>query len=187
MPNSVLTTLAATLNPAKCISVVGGALPIAETGKQATLKSVNLVSVGSNAIGIKFDLCGFPGEKVFLAGYEMHRACDAIIFCQLDHEGFVLCCELKSSEPSYHAAASQFSSAHCFTDYIDSILKQYHNLSIHNWKRRYFLFHNAGKTPLTIPPLVDHAPVNDQPEKALFVPVHNGQSIYLRKLLGKPL
>jgi len=187
MPHSILPTLAATFNPAKCISITGGAITITEAHKQATLKSVSLVSVGSHAIGIKFDLCGFPGGKVFLTGHELHRACDAIIFCQFHGEGYVLCCELKSSEPTFHEAASQFRSAHCFTDYVDTILENYHHLSIHTWKRRYFLFHDAGKTPLKIPPLVDHPPVNDHPDKALFVPVQNGQNIYLRKLLGKPL
>ena len=187
MPSSVLTILAAALNPSNCISITGGALSIKETGKQATLKSVSLFSVGTHAIGIKFDLCGFPGDKIFLVGHEMHMACDAIIFCQFHGEGYVLCCELKSSEPTFHEAASQFRSAHCFTDYVNSILKNFHHLSIHSWKRRYFLFHDAGKTPLKIPPLVDRTPVNDHPEKALFIPVQNGQNIYLRKLLGKPL
>jgi hypothetical protein len=124
MPVSVLTTLANTLNPGKYIPTAGGALTITETGKQATLKSLCLDSVGSNAIGIKFDLCGFPGEKVFRAGHEIHRACDAIIFCQFHGEGYILCCELKSSEPTRNDATSQFGSADCFLDYIESVFSK---------------------------------------------------------------
>lgn len=186
MPAAVLPILGITLNPDKCIHPNDSAITLNESHRQATLKSLRLVGTGHQALAVKFDLCGFPGEKVFAIGQPMHRACDAIVFCQFDGEGYILCCELKSSEPTRHDAEAQLNSAHCFTDYIDSILRRYHALSVQDWKRRYFLFHDAGKMPLSKSSLKGDAPINDRPDRALLMPVQNGQSLYLRKLLGRP-
>ncbi len=181
---SVLSLLGATFNPQKCIQSAHASIMITETHRHASLKSVRIVCTGTQALALKFDKCGFPGDKVFIVQHEMHRACDAIIFCQFKGEGYILCCELKSSEPKCHEAEVQLRSAHCFIDYLDSILQHCHNLSLQDWNRRYFLFHdigNAGKSPL-----IEPKPINDCPERAMFYPVQNGESIYLRKLLGKP-
>ena len=138
------------------------------------------------ALTLKFDECGFPGSKLFIAKHSMHRACDAVAFCVVSGEPYILCCELKSSEPTRHEATEQFQSAHCFLNYLDSLLKTYYNQSIAEWPRRYFVFHDAAKSPLSKSPLFE-TPENDTPERAQMLPVQNGANIYLRKLLGKPL
>lgn len=190
MPGEVLPVLSSIFNPAKLFQAEAddkqSVITIREASKGASLKALSIVSVGAKATGLKFDLCGFPGDKLFKQRDDMQSACDAIIFCQFQGEGYILCCELKSSEPKRKEIEKQLRSAHCFLDYIESVLKNYHKLQIDKWKRRYFLFHDAGKTPVSKPPLIDHATINDKPEKALFIPVKNEEKIYLRKLLGKP-
>lgn len=183
---ATLQALQNILNPEKCIVVENSTLSVIETGKEASLKSIHIVSVGQNALALKFDQCGFPGQKVFIAQHEMHRACDAVTFCLVGGEPFILCIELKSSEPSRSDISSQFRSAHCFLDFLNSLLGTYDGLSIADWPRRYFLFHDQGKSPLAKAPLFEEVD-NDTPEKALFLPVKNGESMYLRKLLRKPL
>ncbi len=183
---AVLSKLQEIINTEKCIAVDGGVIAIIEPGKQASLKQVNIVSIGKNALAIKLDECGFPGQKLFSAQHPMHRACDAVLFCMVDGNPFILCFELKSSEPSRSEICSQFQSAHCLLDFLNSILNTYHGMDIRDWPRRYFLFHDQGKNRREKPPLHEHKE-NDMPDKALFLPVDNNEKIYLRKLLGKPV
>ncbi|TXI37867.1 MAG: hypothetical protein E6Q59_07260 [Nitrosomonas sp.] len=182
----VLQTLGRILNPSKCVQGEDSTLTIVESHRQASLKSINIVSVGQNAFALKLDACGFPGDKVFNVPHPMHRACDVVAFCVVGDEPYILCCELKSSEPTHHEATEQFQSAHCFLNYLDSLLMTYHGQTIAHWPRRYFVFHGAAKNPLNKAPLIE-TPKNDTPERAQILPVQNGEKIYLRKLLGKPL
>jgi len=162
-------------------------LTIEEKGKQATLKSVHIVSVGASAFSIKLDECGFPGQSVFNPHDSLHRACDAVAFCEVDGEPFILCFELKSSEPTRHDVAEQFRSAHCFLAYLDILLEQYCNCgSIKEWPRRYFVFHNGPTPPLRKRPTFEN-PSNLTPETAQFLPVANGHRSYVRQLLGRPI
>ncbi len=182
----VLQTLGQIFNPSKCVQGEDSTLTVTESHKQASLKSINIVSVGQNAFALKFDACGFPGSNVFNVPHPMHRACDAVAFCVVGDEPYILCCELKSSEPSRHEATEQFRSAHCFLNYLDSLLMTYNGQTIAHWPRRYFVFHDAAKNPLNKAPLIE-MPENDAPERAQILPVQNGEKIYLRKLIGKPL
>jgi hypothetical protein len=184
--SEVLELLREIFNPEKYIQSKDSKLTIIEKHKQASLNNINIVSVGTNSLALKLDECGFPGAKLFITHHKMHRACDAIAFCMVGGEPYILCCELKSSEPTRHEATEQFQSAQCFLSYLDSLLKTYHNLTIEDWPRRYFLFHNAAKTPLNKMPL-KYTSYNDMPDRAQFLPVQNGDKIYLRKLLDKPL
>lgn len=182
----VLQALGQLFNPEKCTQGVDSKLIVAEKHKQASLKSVTIQSVGQDALALKLDACGFPGSSTFVEQHAMHRACDAVAFCVVSGEPYILCFELKSSEPTRHEVTEKFQSAHCFLNYLDSLLATYHGQNITSWPRRYFVFHDAAKSPLSKEPLIDMFH-NDTPERAQILPVRNGTSIYLRKLLGKPL
>lgn len=162
-------------------------ISIQEKGKQATLKSVHIVSVGASAFSIKLDECGFPGHAVFNIHPSLHRACDAIAFCEVDGSPYILCCELKSSEPSRSEVAEQFRSAHCFLAYLDVLLGQYFKCELtKTWPRRYFVFHSGQAIPLSKRPSFDSHD-NTTPETARFLAVNNGHTAYVRQLLGRPL
>jgi hypothetical protein len=182
----VLQLLSDLFNPEKYIQSIDSKLSIVEKHRQASLKNIHIVSVGANSLALKLDQCSFPGNKLFIEQHKMHRACDAIVFCIVGGEPYILCCELKSSEPTRHEVTEQFQSAQCFLSYLDSLLKTYHNQTIDDWPRRYFLFHDAAKTPLNKVP-IKGTQYNDRPDRAQFLPVQNGDKIYLRKLLDKPL
>jgi hypothetical protein len=175
------------LNSEKIHECSGGTLSVLETGRQATLKQVHIVSVGATAFSIRYDECGFPSPKLFASALPVHRGCDAIAFCEIDGKPFVMCVELKSSEPTRHEVTEQFRSAHCFLRYLDTLLEHYCDCEpISNWERRYFVFHNQLATPLAKPVASDGVK-NTSPESALFVAVHSGQKFYVRKLLGQEL
>jgi hypothetical protein len=162
-------------------------LQIVEKGKQATLKSVNIVSVGADAFSIKYDECGFPSRKLFSDSFPLHRGCDSIAFCVVDAKPYVLCVELKSTAPTRHEVAEQFQSADCFLKYLDYLLLGYCKCeSIATWERRYFVFHGDKRTPLKKEPLVELQD-NTQPNLARFLAVSSGEKVYARKLLGKEL
>jgi len=182
----VLQALVQILNPKKYVQSLDSKLTITEKHRQATLRNITIQSIGTGALALKLDECGFPGNKIFVEQHDMHRACDAVVFCVVSGEPYILCLELKSSEPNRNEVKQQFQNAHCFLNYLDSLLITYHNQSIKSWSRRYFVFHDATKSLLNKPPLID-TPHNDTPESAQVMPVQNGENIYLRKLLSKPL
>ena len=162
-------------------------LTVEESHRQATLKAIHIVSVGASAFSIKLDECGFPGQTVFNPHPTLHRACDALAFCEVDGEPYIICCELKSSEPTRHDVAEQFRSAHCFIAYLDILLAEYCRCPpIGAWPRRYFVFHSGQATPLYKRTSNDSFN-NTTPETALFIPVNTGHKTYVRQLLGKPL
>lgn len=161
-------------------------LTIEEKNSKASLKSVHIVSVGAEAFSIKYDECGFPGTAMFAPHDSLHRACDAIAFCLVEGDPHILCCELKSSEPTRHEVAEQFRNAQCFLDYLDSVLGRYHHCSIKDWSRRYFVFHGQPGQP--VPKRPTREDINNiSPERALFISAKTGHRIYARQLLGKAL
>lgn len=175
------------LNPARLEYCNNATLRIEEKGRQATMRLVDIVSVGAGAFSIKYDECGFPGQVVFAPHLYLHRGCDSVAFCEVEGKPYILCIELKSSEPTRHEVTQQFSSAHCFLDYLNTLLQTYcAGLNIKDWERRYFVFHNQPPTPLakrTSRPEYD----NSDPSKAMFIATHSGCKPYLRQLLGIPL
>ena len=54
------------LQPGKIEVCENSKLRIEEKAKQASLRLVNVASVGGNAFSIKYDECGFPGQAVEL-------------------------------------------------------------------------------------------------------------------------
>jgi hypothetical protein len=162
-------------------------LSIKEEDKQATLKLVQVVDVGTTAFLIKYDKGKFPGTSMFANHRSLHRGCDAIAFCEVDGTPYIMCFELKSSEPTRSGVIEQFRSAHCFLEYLDAVVRHYYRCgSISQWERRYFVFHNQSDTPLNKKPLTDNFD-NALPERPRFIPVHTGQRIYVHQLLGKAL
>lgn len=162
-------------------------LTVEEKHRQATLRAIHIVSVGASAFSIKLDECNFPGQAVFNPHPSLHRACDALAFCEVEGEPYIICCELKSSEPTRCEVAEQFRSAHCFIAYLDILLAEYCCCPpIGEWQRRYFVFHSGQATPLNKRASSDSFD-NTTPETALFLPVNTGHKTYVRQLLGKPL
>lgn len=186
MAKTTLKHIKELLHTNKWHACADSTLTLAETARQATLKRVDVVSVGADAFSIKYDECGFPGTAMFAQHASLHRACDAIAFCLVEDVPYILCFELKSSEPTRHEVAEQFRNAHCFLDYLDSVLRHYYKSGIQGWARRYFVFHNQERTPVGKRPLQDKSN-NDQPDKALFIAAQTGHKTYVRQLLGKPL
>ncbi len=194
--SSTLEEIKKLLNHEKCVPCKNNTLVIREPAHDAKLKSINIIIdagkdsfFNESTFHIKYDECGFPGEKLFNSDKSLGllRACDAIAFCMIDGQGYILCCELKSSEPKINDVARQFRNAQCFLIYLNSILKHYLNQSIENWQHRYFVFH-LEKTPINDDtPKPKNLLINNAPEKALFVEVNNGASIKLRSLLNREM
>lgn len=187
---ATLEAIRALLNPSRVQACKDSTLTIKESDAKASLRRVDIVSVGAQAFWVEYDQCEFPGHQVFARHANLHRACDAIAFCVVDNDAYILCCELKSGVPNRHEVAEQLQNAECFLIYLDALLQRYPDKnnqkhSIKNWPRRYFVFHNQGASSMDKRPSRDLRD-NDAPHKAMFVP-YDGSRIMARKLLGKPL
>ena len=188
MPTAVtFEAIKSLLHSHKLQKCSNGTLSIREKDSKATLRSVHIDGIGTSAFSITYDECKFPGDALFAPHDSLHRACDAIAFCEVEGEPFIMCIELKSSPPTRHEVAQQFRSAHCFLDYLNALLINYCKCGpIHQWPRRYFVFHDQGATPLT-KRTSRETHNNTSPETALFIPTHTGAKTYVRQLLDKPV
>lgn len=163
----------------------GGKLVIEEKDKSASLRHVNLI-VGAKTTAIKFDFCNFPGTDTFTRLHPLLRHCDAIVLSAIEEKNYILFVELKSSRPSRKEVYEQLLSARCFIDYLDSILVNYGRINgIRNWEMRFFVFHGE-KVPLNKRSTTEAYSGNTHAGNAAFIPVHEDQTQYIRKLLGRP-
>lgn len=181
-----LDAIKSLFHPHKIQPCTDGSLTIKETDKKASMRLVRLDAVGASAFAMEYDGCKFPGDALFAPAHALHRACDSIAFCVVDGKPFIVCIELKSSEPRAAEVAEQFRNAHCFLDYLGSLLENYCKCDpIRDWPRRYFVFHNQVATPLAKRTSREQYD-NNSPERAFFIPVQSGKQIYIRQILGKP-
>lgn len=168
----------------KTIIAKGGQFLIAEGNRLAKLRQLRIDGVGSEAFQLLYDKCGFPNEEAFALGLELHKGCDAVAFCLVNNQPFILCCELKSSKPTVADAAKQFRSVHCFLEYLEAVLSSYYpGHSLKEWNRRYFVFH-AVPTPLLMQPHRPDFISNNRPDAPRFMHVVNNEAIYANHLLG---
>ncbi|MFI3223274.1 MAG: hypothetical protein QX191_09590 [Methylococcaceae bacterium] len=150
------------------------------------LNHVVLSGLGDDVVAIQFDKIGF-GDKTFTDGHKARKACDAIIFCQLEGEGYILILDLKSSIHLDTNHIPQLVSGDCFADYLVAVLERFEQIKVTNWKRRYFIFHCASNKRTTLPAYAQEPPNNIRADKAHILQVANGEPIPLRKLLQQPL
>lgn len=98
MPDNGLTALSRLFEPQRLHEVNGGCAMITEDARQATLRRLDIVGVGADAVALRFDKAGHATP--FTSDKPIRRACDAILFCRFRDQGYILCFDLKSSEPS---------------------------------------------------------------------------------------
>lgn len=159
---------------------------IKETDKNATLNHVVIEGVSGDVIAIELDRIGL-GDKTFNDGYKARKSCDAVIFCEFEGQAYILILDVKSSYPSDEKYIAQLVGGDCFADYVLSILERFEEIKSNNWARRYFIFYGSSNKRTTLPQYENSPPTNTKANKANLVPIANGESIHLRKLLHKPL
>ncbi len=152
----------------------------------APLNHVIIDGISDDVVAIQFDKIGFA-DKTFIAGHKARRACDAVIFCRLDGQGYILILDLKSSIPSDDNHIPQLVSGDCFIDYLLAVLERFEQIKPTAWKRRYFIFHCGNNRRMTLPDYASNPPNNIRADKAHIVHTANGEPILLRKLLQQPL
>ncbi|MDP8237803.1 MAG: hypothetical protein P9X24_01820 [Candidatus Hatepunaea meridiana] len=148
---------------------------IKETDPSAKLRSV--------------DICGFQSESNIVYSFDKQpplsnyispdsgyrKKCDAVVLTSYEGIDYLLFIELKSKNFSERDILDKFKSSRCFMDYIDSILKRFHNDNLLNeCERRLIVFYqprlnktstnaklqpyrrigNALKIPYTVPILL---------------------------------
>lgn len=151
----------------------------------APLNHVVINGISDDVIAIEMDKIGF-GDKTFFSGYKARKGCDAVIFCQLEGQGYILILDLKSSIPSDDNHIAQLVSGDCFADYLISVIEKFEQIKIH-WQRRYFIFHCANNKRTTLPEYAQNPPHNTRADKTHILQIENGEHVPLRKLLNKPL
>ena len=99
MPVDAIKKLAEIIAVEKRHSCSDNNVELQERQRSAVLKHVLIGGVGDDVVAVQLDKIGFA-DKVFINGHKARKACDAVIFCQFDDEGYILILDMKSSIPS---------------------------------------------------------------------------------------
>ena len=125
---------------------------VKETNPGAKLKKVILKGFTNEDKLMAFKL-GSP--KLRMSQYlnqsqdKINKGCDAVIAAEINGNGYIFFCELKSDSPKKYK--DQFLSSHAFVDYIDSLIGKFYELSLGKFKKIYVLFTSKktlAKTPV---------------------------------------
>jgi hypothetical protein len=114
---------------------------VKETGPGAKLKGVILEGFTNEDKFLAFKL---DHKNLRLSQYlsqsqeKINKGCDAVIAAEINGNGYIFFCELKSDSPKKYE--DQFLSSHAFVDYIDSLIKKFYKLSLGEFKKIYVLF-----------------------------------------------
>jgi hypothetical protein len=187
MPTDAIKKLAEIIAVEKRHSCSNSNVELRERQKSAALNHVLISGVGDDVVAVQLDKIGFA-DKVFINGHKARKACDAVIFCQFDNEGYILILDMKSSIPSDENHIPQLVSGDCFADYLLAVLERFEQIKVTGgWQRRYFIFHCGDNKRTTLPDYAQNPPNNSRADKAHILYVNNGELVPLRKLLNKPL
>lgn len=163
-------------------------LTLVEDGKQAILKRLTIGGFDGDVVAVKLESIGGFADKLLKNKHHARKACDAVIFCQFENQGYILILDMKSSAPSDNDHRQQLRSGSCFSDYLLAVLEYFENIKISGWQRRYFIFHCGNNNKrATLPEYNVSPPSNCHADKAHILLVADNAEISLRKLLGKPL
>lgn len=157
-----------------------------ENDTSAVLKKVE-ISGFDELSSFKLDKVKFL-DSLLKKGHKARKACDAIIFCTIDHDPFILIFDMKSSTPSDEEHIYQLKSGLLGSKYILDLLKEFEGISSStNWSYRYFIFHCKNNKRETLPEFQVEITKNIEPNKPHICETNNEECIPVRKLLGKPL
>ncbi len=190
MPADAINKLKEIVNPRITHPCTTNGIELHEKDKNAELKHVVINGVDGDVIAVELDKVGFA-NKVLLKydnNCKVLKSCDAVIFCQLDNQAYILVLDMKSSTPADNDHIAQLVAGDCFADYLLAVLKRFEKIEVtEGWQRRYFIFHCGNNKRTTLPEYVQNPPKNNRADKAHILLVNNGETVSLRKLLNKPL
>lgn len=157
-----------------------------EADRSAILKKVEITGF-SEISTFKLDKLKFS-DTLLKNGHKGRKACDAIIFCMVDNDPYILIFDMKSSSPTTDDHIYQLRSGLLGSRYILELLKEFEGVfSQINWNYRYFIFHCRNNKRETLPEFQIEIKKNTQPDKPHIFETNNSEQIHVRKLLGKPL
>lgn len=190
MPSNVIQKLNEICNPTIFHSVKRNQdvliLECNETDQSAALKKVEII--GFNELSsFKLDKLKFS-DSLLNRGHKGRKACDAIIFCTVDDEAFILIFDMKSSSPVNDDHIYQLRSGMLGSKYILDVLQEFEGVqSSVKWNYRYFIFHCKNNRRETLPEYQVEINKNTSPGKPHIFETNNSDVIPIRKLLGRPL
>ena len=126
---------------------------VKEAGQSAKLKGIILEGFTNEDKFLAFKL---DHKNLRLSQYlsqsqdKINKGCDAVIAAEINGNGYIFFCELKSDSPKKYE--DQFISSHAFVDYIDSLIKRFYKRSLEEFKKIYVLFTSKRLNKTTVYP-----------------------------------
>lgn len=155
-------------------------LEIEEKDKSAKLKKITLTGF-SDVFAFTQD--SIPPPSSFL--FKKHLAsstCDAIIFCIIEDNPYILVLDLKSSLNGYKDNKYKCKSAKNLISYLNDVLIEFTDFDLSEWKTVYCICHLSD--PKRETDIKYDFRVSNDPNDPVYWKVENGENIPIRKLLN---
>jgi hypothetical protein len=170
---SGLTILSQMLHQSRFVVIQEGEATLIENESDATLTSVRISDLPTNAIVLRMD--GTSVNRLLRSAKHENRRSDYLIFLDSKGNRFAILIELKSSEANESSTGliEKFMGTDCIIDYCISVLKRFYNSQVlDGYKRLYVLFYKAPSI-WKMPSRFAASGVHDEPEKYRALPVFN--------------
>jgi hypothetical protein len=155
-------------------------LEIEEKDKSAKLKKITLT--GFSEIFAFTQDCVPPPTSYLFKKHLASATCDAIIFCIIEDNPYILILDLKSSLNGHKENKYKCKSAKNLVSYLNDVLIEFKGSDLSEWQIAYCICHLSD--PKRETEISSEIKVSNDPNDPVYWKVENADTIPIRKLLN---
>lgn len=159
-----------------------GKIIFKETDKSAKLKHLQISGL-ENTIPINQDLISFP-ERIFM-GIDYRKTCDGVIIFEFENQIKILIFDVKSSKSNSQTHSTKLKCGRNYFLYLANTLKIFKEINIIDAPCYYCIFVLKDNEKRTTS--LEREPISVNPDEPTYIYVEDGETISIRKILGRPM
>lgn len=153
-----------------------------EKDTNARLKNLTISGLDS-MIPINQDTVHFP-EDIFV-GIDYKKTCDGVIIFEFDNQINILIFDVKSSKSNSQTHSTKLKCGRNYFLYLANTLKIFKDINIIDTHCYYCIFVLKDNEKRTTS--LEREPISSNPNEPTYIYVEDGETISIRKILGRPM
>lgn len=162
--------------------IENGNIVFEENDRNARLKHLQISGLES-VIPINQDLISFP-EKIFM-GIDYKKTCDGVIIFEFEKKIEILIFDVKSSTSNSQTHPTKLKCGRNYFLYLANTLKIFKEINIIDLPCYYCVFVLKDNEKRTTS--LEREPISSNPNEPTYIYVEDGETISIRKILGRPV
>lgn len=162
--------------------IKNGNIIFEENARNARLKHLQISGLES-VIPINQDLISFP-EEIFM-GIDYKKTCDGVIIFEFEKKIEILIFDVKSSTSNSQTHPTKLKCGRNYFLYLANTLKIFKEINIIDLPCYYCVFVLKDNEKRTTS--LEREPISSNPNEPTYIYVEDGETISIRKILGRPM